>query len=110
MLLPQSSSDNKEEKFDFKSFDMKHRKSVCAQIGIASRDINAVRPCTPVQSGMLALYTKSNGYLYCNRTVVRTRTASQLERLQDAWSMAMTRHEMLRTGFVHLRDQGLALP
>jgi hypothetical protein len=105
LLLKSSSSKSSMETFDFGSFESKHKPSICDQFGLTDQEIESIRPCTPVQSGMLAIFTNTNGDAYYNRTILRSGTPLDLARLKYAWSETMARHEMLRTGFVHLRDQ-----
>lgn len=54
---------------------------------------------------MLALFTHSNGSAYFNRMSLKSPAPLDKELLKNAWSMATARHEMLRTGFVHLHNQ-----
>ncbi|KAL1967788.1 hypothetical protein VTN77DRAFT_2477 [Rasamsonia byssochlamydoides] len=106
-LLARSSSKVITESFDFQSFESRHRLSVCEKLGIPVEHVESIRPCTPVQSGMLALFTNTEGDLYFNRIVLRSQIPLNMDLLRDAWSKTVARHEMLRTGFVHLKDQQL---
>lgn len=54
---------------------------------------------------MLALFTHSNGSTYFNRMAVKYTVPLDRKLLKEAWSAVMSRHEMLRTGFVQLHDQ-----
>jgi hypothetical protein len=54
---------------------------------------------------MLAIFIRSQGAVYFNRMALRFSTPLDKNRLKEAWSKVMGQHEMLRTGFVHLRDQ-----
>jgi hypothetical protein len=104
-LLRQSNTKGVTKSFDFASFESVNKGLVCEKFGIPTEHVESIRPCTPVQSGMLALFTNTDGELYFNRIVMRSRYPLNLELLRDAWSTAISRHEMLRTGFVHLKDE-----
>lgn len=105
LLLKNSNSKGSMETFDFGAFESRHKRSICYRYGLTDQEIESIRPCTPVQSGMLAVFTKTNGDAYYNRIILRSTTPLDLARLRYAWSETMSRHEMLRTGFVSLRDQ-----
>ncbi|EDN10967.1 predicted protein [Histoplasma mississippiense (nom. inval.)] len=45
--------------FNFMSFQASHWQTVCQQIDVPEKCIESIRPCTPAQSGMLALFTNS---------------------------------------------------
>jgi hypothetical protein len=51
------------------------------------------------------MFTHSHGELYFNRMSLRFSTPLDKALLKKAWSTVMACHEMLRTGFVQLRDQ-----
>ncbi|KAJ5295213.1 hypothetical protein PENANT_c048G05147 [Penicillium antarcticum] len=104
-LLTSSVKNIPEAEFDFSSFQKKHLQSVCEQLGLLPEDIQALRPCTPVQNGMLAMFTHSHGDVYFNRMSLRFSTPLDKALLKAAWFKVMARHEMLRTGFVQLHDQ-----
>ncbi|KAJ5946268.1 hypothetical protein N7454_003107 [Penicillium verhagenii] len=94
-----------EEEFNFPSFENRYLPSVCEQLGNYSHAVQALRPCTPVQNGMLALFTHSNGETYFNRMSLKFSRSMNNKLLKKAWSKVMAHHEMLRTGFVQLPDQ-----
>lgn len=54
---------------------------------------------------MLALFTHSNGSTYFNKMAVKYSVPLDRVLLKEAWSAVMSRHEMLRTGFIQLHDQ-----
>ncbi|KAJ5770743.1 uncharacterized protein N7511_002794 [Penicillium nucicola] len=103
-LLTSSEKNVTEAEFDFLSFQNQHLQSVCEQLEISSDNVQALRPCTPVQNGMLAMFTHSHGDVYFNRMSLKFSTPLNRHLLKAAWSTVMARHEMLRTGFVQLRD------
>lgn len=104
MLLASSEKGTHDDQFDFASFENQHLQNVCDQLEISSQTVQALRPCTPVQNGMLALFTHSGGRTYFNRMALKSSLPLDKERLKEAWSKVVSRHEMLRTGFVQLRD------
>ncbi|KAJ5730217.1 uncharacterized protein N7483_004725 [Penicillium malachiteum] len=104
-LLETSEKETKEERFDFTSFKKQHLHSVCEQLGVSSRSIQSLRPCTPVQNGMLALFTHSQGKTYFNHMSINSPTPLNAKLLKQAWTQVMDQHDMLRTGFVQLPDQ-----
>jgi amino acid adenylation domain-containing protein len=91
--------------FDFSSFERSHRPTVCQQLNFDENHIEAIRPCTPVQAGMLAEYLHTDGDLYLNHLVVEIDPSITLERLRRAWETVFNNFEMLRTGFFHSSDQ-----
>ncbi|KAJ5527964.1 hypothetical protein N7513_012123 [Penicillium frequentans] len=103
-LLKPGENGTQKEEFDFASFESQHLQSVCEQFGIASHTVQALRPCTPVQNGMLALFTNSHGKTYFNRMSLNFPMPLSNAILKKAWTKVVAQHEMLRTGFVQLRD------
>ncbi|KAJ6168553.1 hypothetical protein N7497_001396 [Penicillium chrysogenum] len=104
-LLTSSSKVVEEIEFDFELFQTHHLQSVCEQLEISSQMVQSLRPCTPVQNGMLAMFTNSHGEVYFNRMGLRFSVPLDKRILKEAWSKVVAQHEMLRTGFVQLRDQ-----
>ncbi|KAH7078060.1 hypothetical protein BKA63DRAFT_410193 [Paraphoma chrysanthemicola] len=90
------------ERFDFASFDTANRSHVLATLDVADQDIAAIRPCTPLQKGMLSQMLAKEGAVYINYLRMRLRPNVDLGRLRQAWQQAMEMHCMLRTGFAHL--------
>jgi amino acid adenylation domain-containing protein len=62
--------------------------------------IEAVLPCTPLQSAMLASFIQSRGENYLNAMEYVVTKEIPLESLENAWKSLHERHPMLRTGFV----------
>jgi amino acid adenylation domain-containing protein len=90
--------------FDFEGFDKHYRQSVLHGHKIATEKVASVRPCTPVQSGMLSEYTHSDGHQYFNHTFYAVEADVNPEKLRLAWSKVLEQHEILRTGFVGTDD------
>lgn len=53
---------------------------------------------------MLALFTNSHGKTYFNRMLLNSSKSLINATLKEAWTKVVAQHEMLRTGFVQLRD------
>jgi hypothetical protein len=103
-LLQNPISETSLDPFDFGAFQSEHKEYVLKSLGLEDTDVESIRPCSPAQLGMLADFIKSNGDLFCNRLVLKVKEEIDISRLKDAWSKAMAFHEMLRTGFIRLKD------
>ncbi|KAK2868094.1 NRPS, partial [Arthroderma sp. PD_2] len=90
--------------FDFGSFHSLHLTSICDKANLSESSIEAIRPCTPPQAGMLASFINSEGGLYLNSLSMRSPTPLDLFALKSAWGKVMDRNEMLRTGFCDVKD------
>ena len=90
--------------FDIQGFDVQNRALVCDQLSVSTELIEAVWPCTPTQSGILAQFINSGGELYYNSVDLRLNDKIDTDRLERAWTTVVRRHEMLRTGFVELNN------
>lgn len=102
--LPDNSFTNPAQKFDFRSFQSHHIKDVCQRINVQEETIESIRPCTPLQAGMLALSLNSEGCLYFNSLHLKSTKPLNLLALKRAWAEVMERNEILRTGFCHVKD------
>lgn len=100
-----ATEDRKPVRFDFDAFDRKHRANVLASHDVANANIVAVRPCTPLQRGMLSQMLSSEGAAYINYLRLELRPEMNIETLRQAWQKVMTTYPILRTGFVHLKDK-----
>lgn len=100
------SLENGQESFDFKSFDENFRMEVCLAHGIEKEDLEAVRPCAPVQAGILAAFYRSGGSMYFNSLELQVpdKGEATLHCLETAWATITTKHQLLRTGFSSLKD------
>lgn len=67
--------------------------------------VEAVIPCTPVQSAMLASFTESHGYNYLNMLTYKVERTITIATLVEAWRELERAHPMLRTGFVPVNHQ-----
>jgi ferricrocin synthase len=85
-------------------FSQKHMAMVSDRCGDQSSNISAVRPCTPLQCGILSQYIRSSGRLYYNTMKLKLDHNVSLSDMRLAWEAATKEHEMLRTGFVECDD------
>ncbi|KAK2788223.1 NRPS [Onygenales sp. PD_12] len=90
--------------FDFESFQSRHLLPICRQIGVSATRIESVRPCTPVQAGMLALFNNSEGDTYFNHLVLKSTIPLETQAIKEAWKALSNTHEILRAGFIHVKD------
>ncbi|KAF7945610.1 uncharacterized protein EAE97_004648 [Botrytis byssoidea] len=104
--LEQNESSVKENdvQFDFASFDQRHREPICSKIGVLPNDVQAIRPCTAVQKGMLAQSLHSGGHEYINTVYLEILPDHSLEDIKDSWTKVCKAHEMLRTAFAQVED------
>lgn len=100
------SLENGEESFDFNSFDVKFRTEICLAHSIGKDELEAVRPCSPVQAGILAAFYRSGGSMYFNSLEMQVpdKGEATLHRLERAWANITAKYQLLRTGFSSLRD------
>lgn len=90
--------------FDFDAFDQRLLESICIKFGVSAEDVEAIRPCTVVQAGMLAQTLHSNGRDYANSFCMKLAHGTSLDKLQMAWNAVAQRHELLRTAFACIED------
>ncbi|KAG9674735.1 peptide synthetase, partial [Aureobasidium melanogenum] len=90
--------------FDFDAFDKHHRHVALETHQALSGRVSAIRPCTPLQSGMLSEYTHSDGHQYFNHTFYAVEAEIDARKLGLAWSKVLEQHEILRTGFIDTDD------
>lgn len=100
------SLENVQELFDFHSFDVKFRSEVCLAHSIGKKALEAVRPCSPVQAGILAAFYRSRGSMYFNSLEMQVPDNGEatLHRLETAWAIITAKYQLLRTGFSSLKD------
>ncbi|KAI4743524.1 peptide synthetase [Aureobasidium sp. EXF-12298] len=90
--------------YDFDAFDKRHRHVALETHQALSGRVSAIRPCTPLQSGMLSEYTHSDGHQYFNHTFYAVEAEIDARKLGLAWSKVLEQHEILRTGFIDTDD------
>nr|ARJ54908.1 nonribosomal peptide synthetase 2 [Curvularia lunata] len=89
---------------DFHAFESKHRSQILKYYRLGDQDIVAVRPCTPLQNGMISQFLAKDGAVYMNCLRLQLEPNIDIEKLKAAWSSVMKRQPMLRTGFAHVKD------
>ncbi len=92
--------------FDFAAFENRHKEAVLAKVEESggNREVEGIKPCTPVQSGMLALTLHSGGREYVNSFSMELAPRTDVQKLRSAWEKVMQACEMLRMGFVGIED------
>ncbi|KEF63753.1 uncharacterized protein A1O9_01731 [Exophiala aquamarina CBS 119918] len=90
--------------FDLSKFNNENRHKLCAEYSINEADVQAVRPCTSTQSGILSQFLRTNGSMYFNTLRLGLNKSIDITKLESSWNSAVSSHEMLRTGFVELND------
>jgi ferricrocin synthase len=90
--------------FDFATFDLKHRAAILRRCDARDEDVAAVRPCTPLQAGILSHFLQSDRVLYWNTVTMQLPADVDWEALRAAWATVMNQHEILRTGFEECED------
>lgn len=98
-------SSSQPESFDFLSFERKHWPSLHGLLDVPESAVESLRPCTPVQAGMVAMFCHSGGDMYFNHMVLKIPSPVRLSSLKDAWTAVSEQHEMLRTGFTQIQDE-----
>lgn len=88
-------------RFDFGAFHKTNEASVSQICGIDPSKIVSIRPCTPLQEGILSQFIAKDGSVYMNYLRIRLDYQTDMRRLKDAWAAVMGRHEILRSGFAH---------
>ncbi|KAK7398708.1 hypothetical protein QQX98_011907 [Neonectria punicea] len=96
--------------YDFDQFSRQVSSHVSENLPI-DVDIEAILPCTPVQSAMIASFLQSNGDNYLNAIHYDVDQSVKISDLMEAWKSLQTSHPMLRTGFlpVNHRDTSFAM-
>ncbi|OAG45698.1 hypothetical protein AYO21_00334 [Fonsecaea monophora] len=96
--------DSKHATFDLESYEKRCRRSICQNNGLDETHVQSIWPCTPTQSGILSQFLRSSYMLYLNHMHFGLDKDVDVPRLKHAWSLAMQRHAMLRTGFAETDD------
>lgn len=99
-----TSMSQENSQFDFAAFDQKFRDIICSKISISQDNVEAIRPCTSVQQGMLAQSLHSEGHEYINSVSLELLPGHSTARIKDAWTSVCKAHEMLRTAFTQTGD------
>ena len=91
------------EDYDFAAFEHRYRDRICSKLDLGSQ-VEAIRPCTAVQQGMLAQSLHSQGENYINSVWLEVNSEMSLSKMKSAWEIVVKEHEMLRTGFAQTGD------
>ncbi|PNY25589.1 Nonribosomal peptide synthetase [Tolypocladium capitatum] len=109
-ILHYSERNSRTQAFDLYKF----ARDVSAQVNTKAPivgQVEAILPCTAVQSAMLASYIQSQGRNYLNVLTYKIDGSVKLGDLTEAWRTLHRRHPMLRTGFVSVshKDSAFAM-
>lgn len=89
---------------DLITFEEQHKHSAAEKLGIDVTHIEAVRPCTSAQSGMLSQFIQSDGGYYFSRSIYKVPDDIHLTHIQTAWATVQKKHQVLRMGFFELEN------
>jgi amino acid adenylation domain-containing protein len=103
-LLQLASKSIKVKEYDFDAFDRQYRETICSKHNLDAGRVEAVRPCTAVQKGMLAQTLHSYCQEYVNSLWLELLPGYSVSRVKAAWEIVCRQHEMLRTGFASFDD------
>ncbi|KAF3170029.1 hypothetical protein TWF788_010284 [Orbilia oligospora] len=87
-----------------KAFNIKHGFEVCSSLGLNEEDIESIKPCTPLQEGMIARALNSDVPLYYNTFCFEVSRNTTPEALKMAWQEIVDRTDILRTCFCETSD------
>ena len=93
-----------EKTYDFAAFDHAYREAICLKMSMTPEDVQAIRPCTAVQQGMVAQTLHSEDKQYFNSIWFELLPDTSILQLKAAWTTVCREHEMLRSGFVQTDD------
>ena len=89
-------------KFQFGDFRQTHLPNICNEFGIEDDEID-IRPCTPIQMGLLSQFYDSKG-CYVNAVTYKLDNKFSSSDIYEALRATVYAHPMLRTGFVPVND------
>ncbi|KAF1999998.1 hypothetical protein P154DRAFT_522786, partial [Amniculicola lignicola CBS 123094] len=90
--------------YDFVTFEKRFRSDVLKACNLRSEDIEVIRPCTPLQRGMISQFIAKEGEIYLNSLRLKLGKNVNISKLKEAWTEIKKRHRILRTGFAHIED------
>ncbi|RAL03735.1 nonribosomal siderophore peptide synthase SidC [Aspergillus ibericus CBS 121593] len=74
--------------------------------GVEPSDVSTVRPCLPLQEGLVARSINSEGdQLYVNHVVLQLGADVDADKLRSAWQAVVNENDILRTSFAPLDKQ-----
>ncbi|RKF63570.1 Nonribosomal peptide synthetase 2 [Erysiphe neolycopersici] len=86
------------------AFSQKHLFTVYNELGVESKEIESISPCTPLQEGMIYKFLQNEHAVYFNKFIFRLRSKIDTEKLLTAWNRAIRHLEILRIKFVATND------
>ena len=89
---------------DFHVFQHRHLPTVLQGCRLPRSSLEMIRPCTAVQSGLIAQSVQSEGRLYVNHIALEVPPSVTADDIRSAWSAVMKRHQVLRMGFHQVQD------
>ncbi|KAM3421179.1 hypothetical protein BST61_g1588 [Cercospora zeina] len=95
------------ETFDFDAFAAQHKHRVLESLAVQEDAIEAIRPCTSAQSGMLAQFVQSGGSHYFSQSVYEVPDDVEIQQIQSAWAAVQQKHQVLRMGFSETDDAAI---
>ncbi|EME77241.1 uncharacterized protein MYCFIDRAFT_83197 [Pseudocercospora fijiensis CIRAD86] len=87
---------------DLAEFEARHKDDLVQSLSLEKEQLEAIRPCTPVQSGMLAQFIQSQGSHYFNHSTFEVPDGVHAGQIKAAWGEVQKRHQVLRMGFAQL--------
>ena len=90
--------------YDFNEFENQFWSSYAKDNAPLQEDVEVVRPCTHMQEGLLSQFLNSSGRKYFNHFEYISSTEIDKAKLCHAWEEIVTRHPILRTGFIPLTN------
>lgn len=79
-------------------------RSICLKYGIRLENVEAIRPCTVFQQGLIARTIQSNGKEYFNSIWLEFDMNISISNLKNAWISAVREHQIFRTGLACVED------
>ncbi|PWY66394.1 nonribosomal siderophore peptide synthase SidC [Aspergillus sclerotioniger CBS 115572] len=107
--LPRSSSSSETNSISkarqaFHEIESQYRKHPSP--GVEPSDVSTVRPCLPLQEGLVARSINSEGdQLYVNHVVLQLGADVDANKLRSAWNAVVNNNDILRTSFASLDKQ-----
>ncbi|KAF2422748.1 hypothetical protein EJ08DRAFT_475481 [Tothia fuscella] len=82
----------------------RYRAKAARTLDVASKDIQAIAPCTPLQAGMISKSLETNEPIYFATFRYALSSDVDLQRLRGAWATALEQVQILRTKFVPMEE------
>ncbi|KAK4175461.1 putative peptide synthetase [Triangularia setosa] len=94
--------------YDFTSFNSEVRPQLLSRSVLVPRIVEAILPCTPLQSSMMAQFITSGGRDYFNFLAFELDILTDVAKTKEAWGAVCLVHPMLRTGLAPVEHQDCA--